>query len=109
MDSSLIIDEAVERLRRELKPVGIYVFGSRARGSARADSDLDLFVVVPDGFGDKISNTRAAYRATRGLPVSRDIVVDEEHTFLARQNWSSSLEREVLENGRLVYGEPRRS
>ena len=109
MDSSLIIDEAVERLRRELKPVGIYVFGSRARGSARADSDLDLFVVVPDGFGDKISNTRAAYRATRGLPVSRDIVVDEEHTFLARQHWSSSLEREVLENGRLVYGKPRRN
>lgn len=30
------------------KPVAVYLFGSRAQGRARADSDIDLAIVLPD-------------------------------------------------------------
>jgi len=38
----------LEALRR-YNPVAVYLFGSRARGDARADSDLDLALLLPDG------------------------------------------------------------
>ena len=40
------LDEVVNRLAGALNPVAIYLFGSRARGTARPDSDFDLLVVT---------------------------------------------------------------
>jgi Integrase core domain/Nucleotidyltransferase domain len=42
-----ILAEIVRRLIEALQPERIYLFGSRARGEAGADSDYDLMVVVP--------------------------------------------------------------
>ncbi|MCC6474794.1 MAG: nucleotidyltransferase domain-containing protein [Burkholderiales bacterium] len=44
-----LVQEALECLRTAV-PAGtkLIVFGSRARGAARADSDLDLLVVEPE-------------------------------------------------------------
>lgn len=98
------IDLAVQELTLALNPKQIYLFGSCAKGSARVGSDIDLLVVVEDGKGDKLSNTTRAYRATRQLPVAKDIIVDSESVFQKRSKWVSSIEREVLETGKLVYG-----
>jgi hypothetical protein len=38
-----------DRLVFALKPDAIWLFGSRARGDARPESDFDLLVVLPDG------------------------------------------------------------
>ena len=40
--------EIVRRLIETYRPLRVYLFGSRARSSATADSDYDLMVVVPD-------------------------------------------------------------
>ncbi len=98
------IDQAVENLVRDLKPKRVYLFGSCAIGEFRHGSDIDLLVVVPDEDGDKLANTRKAYRATREIPLPKDIIVDQESVFEKRARWTSSIEREVLETGKLVYG-----
>ena len=98
------IDSAVKALASALNPKQIYLFGSCAKGTAAADSDIDLLVVVEDGVGEKLSNTSRAYRATRGLPIAKDIIVDHESVFKKRSQWTSSIEREVLNSGKLVYG-----
>jgi len=98
------VDKAVASLTAALNPRQIYLFGSCARGTEHTESDIDLFVVVDDGVGDKLSNTRKAYRATRELPVAKDIIVDEVSVFEKRAQWTSSIESEVLENGKLLYG-----
>src|SRR5262249_24722659 len=41
------IKEPVQRIARQFKPERIILFGSYARDTARPDSDLDLFVVMP--------------------------------------------------------------
>ena len=41
-----ILDEITRRLVETYRPERIYLFGSRARGTAGADSDYDLLVVV---------------------------------------------------------------
>jgi predicted nucleotidyltransferase len=98
------VDSAVEALTSALNPKQIYLFGSCARGTVIDGSDIDLLVVVEDGSGDKLSNTSKAYRATRQLNVSKDIIVDQESVFKKRARWVSSIEREVMESGKLVYG-----
>jgi hypothetical protein len=43
------VEAAVERIATAIRPVRILAFGSRARGDAGAESDLDLLVVLPKG------------------------------------------------------------
>src|SRR5947208_15664 len=45
-DSPSVIDEIVQKLTSRFQPRRIYLFGSRARGDARTDSDYDFLVEV---------------------------------------------------------------
>jgi uncharacterized protein len=42
------LERVVRRIAERIDPLAIYLFGSRARGDADADSDYDLLVVVSD-------------------------------------------------------------
>ena len=44
-----VVARVVRRVVEEVAPLRVVLFGSRARGTARPDSDVDLLVVVPDG------------------------------------------------------------
>ena len=67
-------------LRRELIRIlgdqfeAVYLFGSRARGEARSDSDIDVLVVVRDelDYGDLIRRTSAIVSA---LSLKYDAVI----------------------------------
>jgi hypothetical protein len=72
------IADAVHRLVAQLDPDEIWLFGSRARGDHRPDSDIDLLVVLPDGLDRERCTLRAARRPLLGggapvdvLPVAR--------------------------------------
>jgi len=54
-------------------PDRIVLFGSRARGDSRPDSDLDL-LIVKDSMEARHRRVVPAYRALRGLGVPKDIV-----------------------------------
>jgi len=71
-----LIAEAERRLRAAagVHPLAVVPFGSRATGTARLDSDLDLAVIVPD-----VEYTHEAigamYRALQGLGTPVDLLV----------------------------------
>ena len=51
------IEEAVRRIAEAAHPLKVILFGSRARGSASPESDLDLLVIereVPDRYVEMI-------------------------------------------------------
>ena len=48
MNDEALIEEAGRRLAAAAPDADIILFGSRARGEARSDSDLDLLVIEPD-------------------------------------------------------------
>lgn len=64
----------VGRIVRLVDPVRIILFGSRARGDARDDSDYDILVIL-----DEVEDRRAMRIRIRGalddLPIAKDVIV----------------------------------
>ena len=52
----------VDRLTSKFNPLKIVLFGSRARGDAKASSDIDVLVVLPDFPFSEKRNKRVAVR-----------------------------------------------
>ena len=72
MTDPQILAEATRRIREQFHPREILLFGSRARGESRADSDFDLLVVLP-GPVDWRTAGQILF-ALRGLPAEFDIL-----------------------------------
>lgn len=97
-------EEIVHRLKAELSPEEIYLFGSQAKGTAVEErSDVDLCVVVSDD-GEPIHRKAVrAYRSLRGLGLPKDIIVRHSRSFAERVRWTSSVEHEIALHGRRIY------
>jgi len=95
--------EIVRRLVEAYRPDRIYLFGSRARGTAGADSDYDLLVVVPDDAPPALRRSARAYEVLWGLPTSGDILVWTRAAFTDRLHLRASLPSTVQREGRLLY------
>lgn len=104
-----LLHQMVETIVREVSPETIILFGSRARGDARADSDIDLLVVETEPFSPQRSRRKEAarlYMALRGLAVSKDILLYSRDEF---DRWKNSLNHVVgraHREGRVLHGRP---
>lgn len=101
--SDPLVFEMIERLVRALGPERIYLFGSRARGDARADSDYDFLVIVGQRDGAGYAVERRAYDALWGLGAAKDVVVLTRDQFDRQLGVVASLAATVAREGRLVY------
>ena len=70
-----ILDEMVRRLVAEFQPEQIILFGSHAWGEPTEDSDIDLFVIVPDSDEKPIDRMQRAHHCLGGLGVSKDVLM----------------------------------
>ena len=68
------VREIVDRIVSGFSPLKIILFGSRARESAAADSDVDLLVVT-DRPGSKRKQAVAIDLALADIRVAKDVVV----------------------------------
>ena len=71
-ETRLELQRIVERIAEALEPEQIILFGSRARGDARLDSDADLLVITKEGDPHELS--KAAFKAAKGRTIVLDIV-----------------------------------
>src|SRR5580692_1726823 len=91
------------RLVERLHPEAIWLFGSRAEGRARPDSDYDLLVVVPDGAPAAELDPVGAYELTRGMGLPVDVVPCPHSVFEEEKHEVNTLARAAFARGRLVY------
>ncbi len=92
----------VDRVVRQFDPVRIILFGSRARGEARADSDVDLLVILLK-VSDKRRAVIAIRRALNGIPASKDIIVATPQEIAERGNVIGLVLRPALREGKVIY------
>ena len=88
---------AVERIAAACQPQAIVAFGSRARGQARPDSDLDLFVLLPVPAADVGSLRRRLRALLADLPISKDILVSDPATYARARTQLNSVYRDIAE------------
>lgn len=95
--------ELVSQLVARLDPTRIYLFGSRAEGRARPDSDYDLLVILPDDAPKERRTIEYAYEAKCGLGIAADVIPCTVAEFESGKHELGSLCRTVHERGLLLY------
>jgi uncharacterized protein len=104
-----ILDEMVDTLVQEIAPEQIYLFGSRARGNARPDSDIDLLIVESEPFGTNRSRRQELARIRRALSrfqVPKDILVYSRDEIAKWQHAVNHIISRCLREGKLLYERP---
>ncbi len=91
------------RLVERLAPQAIWLFGSRAEGRARPDSDYDLLVVVRDGTPAAELDPVGVYELTRGMGLPVDVVPCPRSVFDEEKYEVNTLARAAFARGRLLY------
>ncbi len=81
-----LLDEMVRLIVEEVQPERIILFGSRARGDAREDSDVDLLVILPQVESRHREQVRIR-SLLMPLPVPVDILVVSSADF---EKWSEA-------------------
>src|SRR5437588_11726920 len=89
------IDEMVRRIAERFDPDQIILFGSRARGTARHDSDVDLLVIMPVT-GSKREAQLEIRCALHDIHVAKDIIVATPDEVERRRNIMSTIIRPAL-------------
>jgi len=96
-DTEQAIQAVVDTIRDEYRPEKIILFGSRARGGADDESDLDILIIKDSGKRE-VERIREVYRIVERyqrrpyrLPIDRRLARGDD--FL----------REVVERGKVLY------
>lgn len=95
----------VGRLKTALHPIAIFLFGSRATGSARPDSDFDLLIVLPDDEGGA-PDYYAAHAPVAGCGIGVDVVPCRLADFEADRVQPNTIAHAADSEGRLLYARP---
>ena len=93
----------VERIIARLMPEEIWLFGSRAEGRARPDSDYDLLAVLSDDAPESALDLMKAWELTCGLGVPADLVPCTRSDFEADKDEVGTLARAAYHRGRRIY------
>ena len=102
------IDEMVRRIAERFDPDQIILFGSRTRGTARHDSDVDLLVVMP--VTESKRETQIEIRcALHDIHVTKDIIVATPDEVERCRNIVGTIIRPALREGKVLYARGRRS
>lgn len=93
----------IETLRQEFQPSRMFLFGSRAHGTARADSDYDFVLVVPGNKKSRFTNMHRAQELLREkFNVSADVFVYSQAEFDDWKDDFSSIPETALNTGREI-------
>ena len=90
--------EAVNRLVEGLRPRAIILFGSRARGTNRTDSDYDLLVI-----SERLLDYDEVYRPVAGRGLRCDVVPCTLNAWEQAHLDAGGVLRDALDEGVVLY------
>lgn len=93
----------IERIIARLGPEEIWLFGSRAEGRARPESDWDLLAVLPDGADEAALNPLTTWSLASGLGIAADIIPCTRSEFEEEKFEIDTLARAAFLRGKRIY------
>ncbi len=99
------LSEIIRRIVATIDPDRIILFGSRARGDARPDSDYDL-LVIKDTTERTLVLAQRAYRALIGVLGPADILVETPQRLAQLRNCPGLVYGDAMRDGRTLYERP---
>ncbi|MCL2480735.1 MAG: nucleotidyltransferase domain-containing protein [Spirochaetaceae bacterium] len=98
------IDIITEAIKANTTPESIYLFGSYAHGTPNRDSDIDIYVVVPDSETDTIElNAKICFDLARKKTIPIDLLIGKKSVFENRKN-RLTFEKVIADEGIKIYG-----
>lgn len=85
----------------------VRLFGSRARGTARPDSDVDILITVPDHWlagRDRLRVLGALWRQYSSHRLPLDLLLYSDSEVRQRQQYRSAVTTQAYQEGILLHG-----
>ena len=101
MDKTL--DKIINKILEIITPDKIILFGSRAKGEEREDSDYDI-LVIKSGIKNKREISRKIYRNMLGTNASVDILVELPEIIEKYKDSVGYIYKQILKEGKIIYG-----
>ena len=95
------IQDFCRRIVAEYKPERVVLFGSYARGTQNADSDVDLLVIMP--FEGKPVSKSVEMRLRFRPPFPMDLLVRTPEAVKKRLEMGDVLLRDIVKTGKVLY------
>jgi len=101
-----VLPEMVHAIVEEVDPEQVYLFGSRARGDASPESDVDLLVIEHQSFDpqrSRLQEVNRIYRAISRFRVPTDVLLYSSDEFA---RWKGSVNHVIgrcCREGELLY------
>ena len=98
-----ITNSIKEAVLKHVPAKSIYLFGSHAYGTSKEDSDIDIYVVIPD---DVSNNGHLCAKIIGDLGRQKiffiDLLLSNESIFNVRKE-KNILERTIYQKGKILY------
>ena len=101
-----LVKEITEIIFQEINPKQVILFGSQARGEARAESDLDFLIVQDQPFTPTQTRRQQMARLWRRLahfPLSQDFLIFTPEEVEEWRHSKNHVIARALREGKLVY------
>ena len=102
-ETPLVPPELLNRVVDYFHPRRIVLFGSRARGEAGPDSDIDLLVILDDDAPADRLTLRAGWESRRGYDRPADVIPVRDAVYHRRARIAGTLAYEAEIDGIAVY------
>jgi predicted nucleotidyltransferase len=102
LDSQELIAEVTRRLAAAAPGAEVILFGLRARGEERPNSDVDLLVIQPGEVEKPRAESARLRRELRGLGVGLDVILVSRQYAEDWGHFEGSVLNEALSEGRVL-------